>query len=334
MAARSSPKQSSVSPIYVVGGPDPFLLDQQAQGLIDRLLAPEQRAMSLWQPPADDLPNLTEIFDELRTLPFLASRRVVLIKNAEDFISENREQLEAYLEHPSPTGVLILLVKKVDNRTRFTKAIMKLGGVLETGEIKPSELPGFASSYCRQHYGKMMHSAAAQILIELVGDEPGRICSEIEKLSVFVGRSKTITPEHVQTLIGQNRVFGAFDVIDSIMMQKTEEALKRIRNMFGSDKTTEFTVIGAFAYHFRRLFSAKALLDKGLSQQAVAKKVGIWGGRRDQFFAQVRPVSLEQLGRILMQLGQIDFLIKTGRTTAPSAMERLVVRIAPLFSTR
>ncbi len=334
MSARTSKTQGSVSPMYIVGGPDPFLAGRQAEQLVDGLLTAEEKPMALWQPSPDALPETAEIFDELRTLPFLASRRVVVIKDADVFITNNRERLEKYLENPGPTGVLILLVRNVDKRTRLTKAVAKLGGVIETGQLKSYELPQYAAGYCRDRFGKSMNAAAAQMLVQFVGDDPGRICSEIEKLAIFTGSKKSITPEDIESLIGQNRIFGAFDVIDAVIMRRTDEALRRLRNMFDGDRASEFTVVGAFAYHFRKLFTARALLDQGLGQQAAAKKAGVWGPLQGQFFAQARSVRLEQIGRILVKLGRMDYSIKTGQTRAPLAMERLMLEIAPLFSVR
>ncbi len=71
--------------------------------LLSRLLESDQREMALYQPEAEKADG-AEVLDELRTLPFLASRRVVLIKEAEPFVTTYAELLEKYLDHPSPTG--------------------------------------------------------------------------------------------------------------------------------------------------------------------------------------------------------------------------------------
>lgn len=335
MSAKAAKKEPSISPVYLLAGQDPFLVEKRIGQLLDRLLTAEERQTALWQPAAEDLPEIAEIFDELRTLPFLASRRVVLIKEAGEFIKNNRNALETYLERPSPTGVLVLsVIGKADSRTRLTKAIVRLGGLIEAATMKPSELPRFASGYCQEHFGKSIQPAAAQMLVQLTGDEAGRICSELEKLAIYTGGRKSITIEDITALVGQNRMFDAFEVIDALMTQKTEEALRRLRNLFETDRSAEYTVIGAFAYHFRRLFSARALLDKGQPQPVVAKRLNLWDSIAERFFAQVRSVSLEQLGGILGRLGEMDFMIKTGQTSAPSAVERLVVQVVPLFSSK
>ena len=63
--------------------------------------------------------------------------------------------------------------------------------------------------------------------------------------------------------------------------------------MFAEDRTAEYTVVGAFAFHFRKMFSAKALLEKGVSTSEVAARLRIWGNR-DAFFAQLGKMTLKQ----------------------------------------
>lgn len=327
MSAKRATCVSAVSPFYLIAGADSFLTAQEAHRLTDKLLSEKEKSVAFWGLSGAELPPVAEILDELRTVPFLASRRVVLIQNAERFLSDNRLLLEEYLNNPSPTGVLILTVQKADSRTRLTKLASKLGGLIEVDSPRPWEMPRFACDYCRHHFGKTLTVPAAQLLVELAGDEPGRICSEVEKLSAFAGEQPTITPEHVQQLVGPNRSFGAFDVIESLMKKDTAEAIRRLRVMFESDKSAEYTVVGAFAYHFRRLFAAKSLLEKGVSEAAAARQAGVWEKTQGRFFEQLKRFPLRRLAEILAQLGQIDYSMKTGRTTAPAAMERLLIEI-------
>ncbi len=96
MAAKK--KSQGVLGVYVICGKDKFLAGSECEALMDRLLPVDQRAMALYQPRAEDA-NIAEVLDELRTMPFLAEKRVVLIKDADPFISDNRE----YLENTSTT---------------------------------------------------------------------------------------------------------------------------------------------------------------------------------------------------------------------------------------
>ena len=102
--------------------------------------------------------------------------------------------------------------------------------------------------------------------------------------------------------------------------------------MFASDRSTEFTVVGAFAFHFRRMFNARVLLDEGVRPDVIAKKLRIWGNV-DGFFTQLRKMSLKQIGDSIQQLAEIDYAIKTGRTKPQVAIERLVLKLSAIYNT-
>jgi DNA polymerase III delta subunit len=116
-------------------------------------------------------------------------------------------------------------------------------------------------------------------------------------------------------------------VIDACLAGNTAKAVDRLRNMFAEDKSTEYTVVGAFAFHFRRMFNAKVLLEKGVRQGEIEKRLRIWGNK-DSFFLQLGKMSLSQLGENLQQLADMDYAIKTGRAKANVAAEQLVLKLA------
>ncbi|MCD4831825.1 MAG: DNA polymerase III subunit delta [Anaerohalosphaeraceae bacterium] len=323
MAAETS---KNADLIYVIFGKDEFLVTRQLSALLDKLIEPEHRDMGLWQADAKTV-TATEVFDELRTLSFLSEKKVVVIKDADGFVTDNRDRLEKYFDSPSSAGVLVMMVSKWAGNTRLAKKLSKAGKLITADEIKPRDLWSFASSYASEQWQKGMSRPVAQMLVDLVGDEPGRLCSEVDKLAVFVDKAKTITAKDIESLIGHNRVFGAFDVIDSMIAGNAASAISQLRNMFAADRSNEYIVVGAFAYHFRRLFSAKALMTKGASQQQVAKQLNIWN-KRNEFFAQLNKMTLEQAGSYLMQLARIDYGIKTGGMTPAAAIESLVVKAA------
>ena len=146
-------------------------------------------------------------------------------------------------------------------------------------------------------------------------------------MALFAQDEKAITPRHIELLIGHNRLFNVFAVIDACLAGNVAEAVERLRNMFAADRTAEYAVIGAFAFHFRRMFNAKALLKKGVSASEVATRLRIWGNR-DAFFTQLRKMTLKQLGANLQRLAATDYAIKTGRAKANVAAEQLVLRLA------
>ena len=321
------PKASSdIKSVYVICGKDDYLVSTAADSLLDRLLPVDQRPMALYQPDADTA-DIASVLDELRTLPFLAERRVVLIKKADSFISANRDTLEKYIESPSPSGVLVLTADSFPKTTRLAKKLPSVGELIDTGGLKPWQLPKFIADHLSQNFGKTISSSNAQLLVELVGDDPGRLTSEAEKLAMYIGDKKAINSQDIESLIGHNRMFNAFAVIDALTSGDTTRAVTRLRNMFASDSAAEYTVVGAFAFHFRKLFTAKSLMQKGLRRDQVTKQAGIWSNA-DAFFRQLEKLSLASIAELLCELAKIDHQSKTSSASTKVAIERLIISAA------
>ena len=313
-------------PIYVIAGNEDSLVNAQCRELLDHLLEPSQRTTGLFDADPTSV-SASDVLDELRTVPFLTDKRVVLVKGADDFISENRQLLEKYFDNPCRTGILVLTVSSWQGKTKLAKKLSKVGKLIKAIPPKPWQLPARLSKYASDAHDKKLTKDAAELLIELVGDELPRLYSEIDKLTLFADTAKSITPRHIELLIGHNRLFNAFAVIDAVIAGSAAQAVERLRRMFAGDKAAEYTVVGAFAFHFRRMFNAKVLLEKGIRRDEVAKRVRIWSNK-ESFFKQLRQMSLKQIGEYLQQLGETDYAIKTGRAKAKVAMEQLVLKLA------
>lgn len=312
--------------IYVIAGKDKSLVSAECERVIDWLLEPGEKMTGLFAADGEEA-TISEVLDELRTVPFLADKRVVVIRDAENFISANRQLLEDYFDKPCSTGVLILTVEKWPPNTRLAKKLAGCGKLIVVTEPKGKGLQSRLIEYARQGHGKKLSRQGAELMIELVGDELCRLYVEIDKLALLSEGRQEITIEDIELLTGHNRLFNAFEVIDSCLLGRAEEAVGRLREMFEADRSAEYTVIGAFAYHIRRMFVARRLLEKGLRINEIAGRLKIWSNK-ESFFSQVHKVTLKQIGSLLERLAQIDYAIKTGRTKARVAVEQLVLRLA------
>jgi DNA polymerase-3 subunit delta len=312
--------------VYVIAGKDEPLVRAKCQELLDDLLESEQRMTGLLSLDGDEA-SIAQVFDELRTAPFLTDKRVVVVRGADEFVSKNRPALERYFDKPASTGVLVLTVSSWPGNTKLAKKLGKVGKLIDVTPPKRWQLPAHLVQYTADKYKVKLAEDAAGLLVELAGEELAQLYSEVDKLALFAHGRKTITSEHVEALVGHHRIYGAFEVIDAVIAGNTGQAVERLRNMFEEDRSAEYSVVGAFAFHLRRMFNAKVLLDKGASSGQVAKQLRIWGNQ-DRFFAQLQRISLPQIAAFLRELGSIDYAAKTGQTETPVAIEQLVLRLA------
>jgi DNA polymerase-3 subunit delta len=222
-----------------------------------------------------------------------------------------------------------MTVSSWPKNTRLAKKLPDIGTLVEVKAPKDDELVRRLIDYARDAHSKGLDYRTVGLLIELAGDNLPRLYTEVDKLATYAANEKSITTAHVESLIGRNREFDAFEVIASCLERKAGPAIERLRKMFAEDKDAEYRTVGAFAFHFRRLFTAKKMLEEGHSQYEVAGKARIFYNKEAQF-ALLKHLSLKQIGDQLQQLAATDYAIKKGLAQPRIAIEQLVLRLAAL----
>src|SRR5262245_20045634 len=115
-----------VQPVYVLYGDEDFLKRRVRAALVALVLGEgaDAREFGLSTHPGDRA-SFPAIHDELQTLPFLSPRRLVVVEDADNFVTRNRQALEEYFTRvkPSVPGVLVLEVKSWPANTRLAKML-------------------------------------------------------------------------------------------------------------------------------------------------------------------------------------------------------------------
>ncbi len=313
--------------IYVICGNQSYLVNSAFEKLIDSLIEPDQKQLCLYQPENAEKAQIQDVLDELRTVPFLADKRVAALKDADKFISANRPLLEDYFDEPSKSGILIMTVSTWPKNTRLAKKLPAHGQLIDIKDIKPARLAEYIIAHAHDKWNKNIDRNTAGLLVDLTGDDVGKCCSEVDKLAMFVGKRAKITLRDIELCVGNNRIFDVFSIIDAISLNDCAAAIERLRNMFAADKSSEYTSVGAFAYHFRRLFDARAMFDKNIRIDQILSRLRVWYNK-EGFVRQMKKLSLEKIAAVLLKLGQIDYQLKTGKATAQTAIEKLTVHLS------
>lgn len=327
LMAKEKKNTAPISPIYVIYGKDRRSALDNLHHISDQVLADADPmvAMSVY----DQTPEWADINDALGTLPFLSERRLVVVKDADEFIKQYRDRLEQYAEAPSQTGVLILMPESFPKTTRLAKRVAQMGVVLACEPVEPRQLNEFLMNYAKQSYQVQLTRPAAAMLIELGGDDAGLLVNEVDKLVAYITApqvdKKQIDADDIQAIVGQNRQYNVFNVIDAMTVSQAALSLQRLEQILQQDRDAQFTVVGAFAWHFRRLYKARVLMDKGMAPAAINKELRIWS-QPEQFIGQVKRLNLLRVGAILRELMTLDWQSKTSSAGVQLGLEKLIVK--------
>jgi DNA polymerase-3 subunit delta len=322
--------KAKMQPVYVLFGDEDFLKREVRAALVRQLLGDADPAYALTSYPGPDA-VFSVVKAELDTLPFLSPVRVVVIEQADPFVTKYRPQLEKYLTAPSK-GVLILDVKSWPSNTKLAKALPNDASLACKG-LAPARAPSWCAQHAEARYGKKLTNSAAALLLDYVGPEMGLLDQELAKLAAYVGDAKSISDEDVDVLVGRSRSAETFKIFDAIGNGRPAEALAILHKLFEqadqSEQGLAIQILGAFSWQLRRLAQAARLAKQGVPVYQALTEVGFQEFRARNAEQQLRHLGIRRLERLFDWLLETDLGLKGNSSLAPKMqVERLVVRLA------
>src|SRR5262245_15423157 len=310
-------------PLYVLHGDDDFLRRLVIAALKQRILGAEGEEFGFAAHPGDRA-VWHVVHDELLTLPFLSPRRLVVVENADPFVTRHRLSLEKYAGKPAARGVLVLDVKSWPGNT-------KLARMIDADATLVCKAPAKIADWCRQwaksQYGKQLTVHAAQLLVDHVGNSMGLLDQEIAKLSVYVGDLVKIDEAAVDKLVGQNRSETVFRIFNFIGQGKTSEALALLDQLLTQGASPLQLLSGPLGWQLRRLAQANRLNAQGVPLRDAIERAGL--RFPDEIERQMRHLGRRRLNRLYDWLLEADQGMKGhSQLTERMLLERLIIRLA------
>lgn len=313
-------------PIYVVCGDEDFLKRQVLTALRRLVLGEGDTAFGL-STHAGDKATLAAVRDELVTIPFLTSCRLVIVENADPFITQFRGQLEKYVAEPASTGVLVLDVKTWPATTRLAK-LLDGNATLVCKAPAAYKLSAWCTQWAAACHGKQLSSEAAKLLVDLIGSEMGLLDQELAKLAVYVGTATQIETGDVDKLVGNSRAENMWKIFDAIGAGNSAEALTILDRLFEQGEEP-LRILGAFSMQLRRLAQAARLSQQGQPLKTALDRAGVPPFAHRASEQQLRHLGRHRTDRFYEWLLEADQGLK-GSSQLPhhTLLERLVVRLA------
>lgn len=260
-----------------------------------------------------DLPEdaVERVVEAARTLPWVSPHRWIFLKNGH----LGGAHLAEYLKNPSPRTVLVVDAAKQGKG--WPRGLPTL--------LLESKIPAqrwVAKTVEREGYSISRDAAAA--LVELVGEDLGRLRSELEKQFLFLGDSGEITLETVHELTLNARQYDVFSLIRSTAQKDAAGAIRVLQRLFETG-TSPQAVLGMLHWNFRRLLAAREMLARGVAFQSVLKELKIWTYKGRE--REVRNSSSQVLRTLLTSLRDTDRALKTTQIDAKSQLETIVLSL-------
>ncbi len=253
-------------PVYVLPGDERLLKRRVLAALRAQVLGPDDGFGV--SSHAGDRADWSTVSTELASVGIFTPRRLVIVEDADPFVTRERARLEKYVAAPSSTGVLVLDVDTWPANTKLAKAIPDEGTIVCKAPA-PARLPEWCVRWCASEHGKQLVVAAARLLVDLVGAEMGQLDQEMAKLAAYVGDAKRIDAADVDALVGASRAEKIWKLFDLIADGQTGEALAFLDRLLEQGEDP-YKLNGAFGAQLRKLAQANRLVAQGTPIAAAA----------------------------------------------------------------
>ena len=244
------------------------LRDDQGEPPVKSLFyAPSPKPRTEFRDDQADLPGkpvreaqeveMAEFLAEARAGTFWGPGQLLVMRRLE-LNAAVFKAINAYLDHPAPRTWVVLMAEGAKTRDLAKNPVL--------GRYKKRKRPwGFPPAGRRavpvvdreaRQSGKNLTLAAAQRLVEMVGNNLAELTQELEKLALFAGPENTLTPALVTQLASHSRTYNIFALVDALGTPGFHQRLTTLGQLLDLGEHPA-KILGMLAWQVRLLIRVK-----------------------------------------------------------------------------
>jgi len=257
-----------------------------------------------------------------------ADKRVVVIKDLQDVISEVQEEIESLFDQIDLNLHLIFIHKGGVKGKGLLDKIKKLKPEIVTCE--PMKKASDKEEFVRQEFsrhGRKISSGAVTALVDATGSDMRELAAACSQISFDTNAGKAVIDEDDIAKYYQGRIEATgFDVADATLAGNPTAALIALRNALDSG-TDPIMIVAALTSSIRTLAKVSGAPRTANAFQ-LAGSLGLAPWQIDKARRQLSKWSPALIAFSVQELSKADVAIKGAEADPLYALERSVVSIA------
>lgn len=310
-------------PAYLIVGADELKRDAAVRRLRSHVPA-DMADFNLDELDGASLEEPGQLISSAQTMPFCADFRLVIVNGAGELAKPVSEAVVSYLADPNPQCVLCLVAEKLAKNTRLYKAVAKVGphSVIDCAPLKRWELPPYVAKLAQKR-GLSMDNAAAQELVERVGESTVALDNQIATLAQLVGDAGRITLADVEANVAQIAEVSPWAFADAVCERNAPRAMEMLNLMKAPSLVFLHSVLVG---RLRELICVKSLDARGAAS-GLARELGRQSWQVKNHVRWSRAFGEEELVELLGQAAVCERALK-GSQDSEAAFARFVLAMA------
>lgn len=317
-------RKKTVSPLTVFVGEEAYGMEELVHLLRDTYLDHANRDFNFEQFACREA-EMETVLNAARTSPFLASRRLVVLRNLQELSDGARDSLGEYLQNPVSETLLVMTAERLDKKLSLSRLLRQHADWVEFSKLRDYQVADVMRKKAAEA-GRHFSREALDLFCHRCGTDMHRLNSEMAKLFQYLGERKNIDVEDIVNAGAEGGEASIFELLNSLGRRKLADILICLQEQLAENAAPHFILI-MVARHFRQLWKIQSLSQQGLDKTAIAGKAGVNRFFYDAMQAQAQNWSAVEMRQVFERLLETDRLLKTSDCSSAPVLENLVWRI-------
>ncbi len=306
-------KAGNYHPVYFLQGDEPYYIDSISNYIESHALDESEKGFNQMIMYGKDS-SIDTILINARRFPMMASRQVVIVKEAQEITNFNRQEaqklLQSYLEAPLSSTILVFCYKykTLDKRKSITKSIMEHALLVDCKKLYDNQVPDWILGYVKLK-NATIDPVTAQLLSDYIGNNLERLSSEIDKVLLNLPEPSNIDTAVVQKYIGISKDYNVFELQKALAAKDNVKAHRIVQYFTANPRQNPIIPIIALLFSF---FSKLLVVQhsKSTSERDLARKLNLRPYFLKEYMSAARLYSAQQVVDNISHLRTADLKAK------------------------
>ena len=324
-------KNKDLGRLYFFHGEETFLLNHYLNQIKKQLLDPLTESFNFHRLTNETF-DIRSFADAVENLPMMAEHTFVQVDDIDPFKMNEADRVkmtEIFSDIPDYCTVVFTYLTaqwKPDKRLKkLWEAVEGSGAIVEFAKQDQRDLIAWVTRHFAAHKKRISTDLCAY-LIDITGGTMTALSGEIDKICAYSGTDE-IKKTDIDAVTEPVLDAVVFQMTDLLSGGRYDQALLKLQQLLKMQQEP-LAILGAVGGHFRRIGTARTLMDHGKNSTDLARLCGIpdYPARKTMEAARrFRPEFCRKAAELVLET---DYKMKTSFDDSERLLELLILQLA------
>lgn len=317
--------KNQISPVYLFVGKEEYLKEQALHFLAKKIVNEQSKYFDYELFYAADT-NANTVIDTVCTLPFMSSKKLVVVKNVDEWYKKDKSVILEYLNNHAKTSCLVFTADEFDYKDSLYKKIEEFNGVINFWVLFESDTKKWIVDRFNKN-NKTIESPAVDTLYEYGGEYLANLEKEIEKVVVYVNDRKEVTLEDIEFVSGHTRAETINQLLDKIGDKNVKDSLLILNELF-EEGEHPIKILNWLTTRIKQMLIAQHLRKSVANEDSIFWQIRLFDKKsKIIFFRQLKKFTQDKLITMYNRCLYADWDLKTSKKTPKIVLQNLLLDV-------